>query len=72
MISYMIPDILSLPAEHIPREGKQVPLCSRVARKNLGLLLGVPHEQLDSYEIYKDLQFAPIGRATEVHNIYRD
>lgn len=72
MPSSMMFEIQSLPAEHIPREGKQVPLCSRVARKNLGLLLGVPREQLDNYAIYKDLQFAPIGRAGEVHHAYQN
>jgi len=32
--------ITSLPAEHILQDEKRVPLCSRVARKNLGILLG--------------------------------
>lgn len=51
--------IHSLPAEHEIRGDKRVPLCSRVARKNLGLLLGVPRKYLAQYEVYRDLTFAP-------------
>ncbi len=63
--------ILSLPAEHFYQNGVRTPLCSRVARKNLGLLLGIDPAQLHQYDIYKNLDFAPLGKAIDVHALYR-
>ncbi len=70
VINCMAEKILSLPAEHVHRDGKRIPLCSRVARKNLGLLLGISSDDLQCYDIYKSLDFAPIGSAVDVHRRY--
>jgi len=44
-------NMISLPAEHHEKEGKRIPLCSRVARKNLGILLGIAPDRLSSYDV---------------------
>lgn len=47
---------VSIPRQYTKTGG---PLCSYVARRNLGLLLGEPGN-LEDYSIYKNLKFAPL------------
>jgi hypothetical protein len=63
--------LTSFPAEHLVQGNKHIPLCSRVARKNLGAFLGILPEELSSYDIYRNLDFAPMGSAIDVHRIYQ-
>jgi len=71
IIIIIMNQITSLPAEHILQDEKRVPLCSRVARKNLGILLGFWLEQLNTPEVYLGLNFAPIWSAVKVHHEYK-